>query len=246
MLERFILALICLTGGAATATASVVLVPQLSTASCDGHFSDLNITSITCGYSAKGCTYGSEVFVTGQVYASADIPRPMEVRMSKTLPNLYALGRNVYTSQVDDVCDDNFVSINNDGDDSCPYQGRYNFHFTYNNFGSSQSWYAGWHGYLMGIIVHFKHDGGGKDYATCTMNVKVEAADDGSSSYTTNASLVCIAVIGFAGLFTSLFVRKRREILEQSRQQKTDYDGTKESGAVSSFELIQDLPSVVV
>jgi hypothetical protein len=45
---------------------SAVLVPRLSTASCNGHFENLSVTSITCDGSDKVCTYGSQVFVTGQ------------------------------------------------------------------------------------------------------------------------------------------------------------------------------------
>ena len=45
---------------------SAELVPRLSTAACSGHFKDLIVTSATCDYSEDGCTYGSQVFVTGQ------------------------------------------------------------------------------------------------------------------------------------------------------------------------------------
>lgn len=45
---------------------SSILVPRLSTAQCTGHLQDVVVTSVTCQYSEDGCTYGSDVFVTGQ------------------------------------------------------------------------------------------------------------------------------------------------------------------------------------
>merc|ERR1711865_1262446 len=178
MLHGFLLSIVCLACNFSIVDGTAILVPTLS--------------SVTCDYSESGCTYGSEVFVTGQVYATRDIPRPMVVKMSRTLPSFYALGTNVYKGEIEDVCDDTIASISDDdAENSCPSEGLYNFHFKYANFGTRQTWYAGWHGYSMGLVVHFKSATGGKDYATCTINVKAEAPDD-EDSYATNASFVCV------------------------------------------------------
>lgn len=244
MLKGFLLSIVCLACGVSPIEGSAILVPKLSTAKCEGHFEDVSITSITCGYSEKGCTYGSEVFVTGQVYVSGDIPRPMEVKMSRTFPSFYAIGTNIYNGEIEDICYDTIAPGTDDAEYSCPNQGQYNFHFKYNNFGTRQKWYAGWHGYSMGMIVHFKHESGGNDYATCTINVKAEAADDEDYSYVTDASFVSVAVVGFAGLLAGLFVRRRKEKLESSQQQNIDDGRTKELN--TNFELIQDSSSSVV
>jgi hypothetical protein len=45
---------------------SATLVPKVSTAQCSGHLSNLIVTSATCDGSEYGCTFGSQVFVTGQ------------------------------------------------------------------------------------------------------------------------------------------------------------------------------------
>ena len=58
--------IICLAYIVPSVVGSAVLVPRLSTASCTGHFENLSVTSITCDGSNEGCTYGSQVFVTGQ------------------------------------------------------------------------------------------------------------------------------------------------------------------------------------
>jgi hypothetical protein len=58
--------IICLAYIVPSVVGSAVLVPRLSTASCTGHFENLSVTSITCDGSDKVCTYGSQVFVTGQ------------------------------------------------------------------------------------------------------------------------------------------------------------------------------------
>jgi len=147
------------------------------------------------------------------------------------------MGTNVYNSQVEDVCDSNTLAPP-DGDDSeysCPSAGLYNFNFIYKNFGGRRKWYAGWHGYSMGLIVHFKYEGGGDDYATCTINVKVEGSQN--DSIATNAAFVSAATLGLASLFTGLFVRRRKERLAESDQDNHG-ERTKESG--THFELVQD------
>ena len=45
---------------------TATLTPKLSSAGCTGHLKDLSVTSITCDYSNDACTFGSEVFITGQ------------------------------------------------------------------------------------------------------------------------------------------------------------------------------------
>jgi hypothetical protein len=57
--------IICLVSIVPSVVGSAVLVPRLSTASCSGHFENISVTSITCDGSSD-CTYGSQVFVTGQ------------------------------------------------------------------------------------------------------------------------------------------------------------------------------------
>lgn len=245
MLHGFLLSIVCLACIFSIVDGTAILVPTLSSVSCSGNLQNVSLTSVTCDYSESGCTYGSEVFVTGQVYANRDIPRPMVVKMSRTLPSFYALGTNVYKGEIEDVCDDTIASVSDDdAENSCPSEGLYNFHFKYANFGTRQHWYAGWHGYSMGLVVHFKSATGGKDYATCTINVKAEAPDDEDYSYATNASFVCVAMVGLSGLLTSLFVRKRKERLECSQQQNVDNGRTKELN--TNFELIQDSSSSAV
>lgn len=243
MTKGFLLSILCLTSFISAVVGSAVLVPKLSTAKCKGHFENVTITSITCDYSQMGCTYGSEVFVTGQVYVSGDVPRPMNVKMSRTFPSFYAIGTNVYKGEVGDVCYDTIASNIDDDEYGCPNQGQYNFHFKFNNFGSRQKWYAGWHGYSMGMIVHFKHESGGKDYATCTIDVKVESGDEDEYSYATNASFVSVAVIGLAGMLTGLFVSRRKEKLESNQQ---IFDDKRMEESNTDFELINDPSSVVV
>jgi len=237
MLRGFLFSLLSLACVIHSAVSSAILVPKLSTASCSGHIEDISLTSVTCDYSDRGCTYGSEVFVTGQVYTNGDIPRPLQVKVSRTFPSFYALGTNVYRGEVEDVCEDGTLAAPNDDDAvySCPNAGQYNFHFNYTNYGTRKKWYAGWHGYSMGMLIHFKHEGGGNDFATCSINVKVESGED--DNYTTNASLVSVATLGLAGLLAGLFVKRRKERLANS-QHNIDDERTKELN--TNFELVED------
>jgi len=243
MLRGFLLSILFLVCVIHSVVSSAILVPKLSTASCSGHIEDISLTSVTCNYSDRGCTYGSEVFVTGQLYTNADVPRPLQVRVSRTFPSFNAIGTNVYRGEVEDVCDDGTLAPPNYDDDEygCPSAGQYNFHFNYTNFGTRQKWYAGWHGYSMGLLIHFKYEGGGNDYATCSINVKVEAGED--DSYTTNASIVSVATLGLAGLLMGLFVRRRKERLASSLH-SIDDERTKELN--TNFELVEDFSSVAV
>jgi len=93
----------------------------------------------------------------------------------------------------------------------------------------------------MGMLVHFKHEGGGNDFATCSINVKVEAGGD--DNYTTNASFVSVATLGLAGLLTGLFVKRRKERLANS-QHNIDDERTRELN--TNFELVEDSSSGVV
>merc|ERR1712161_121041 len=213
MLRGFLFSLLSLACVIHSAVSSAILVPKLSTASCSGHIEDISLTSVTCDYSDRGCTYGSEVFVTGQVYTNVD------------------------RGEVEDVCEDGTLAAPNDDDAvySCPNAGQYNFHFNYTNYGTRKKWYAGWHGYSMGMLIHFKHEGGGNDFATCSINVKVESGED--DKYTTNASLVSVATLGLAGLLAGLFVKRRKERLANS-QHNIDDERTKELN--TNFELVED------
>ena len=67
MMSRALLfTILCAAAALPSVSGTATLVPRLSSAGCTGHFKDLSVTSITCDYSNDGCTYGSEVFVTGQ------------------------------------------------------------------------------------------------------------------------------------------------------------------------------------
>ncbi len=63
MSKALLLAILAVAFPSVSGTAT--LVPRLSSAGCTGHLKDLSVTSITCGYSTDGCTFGSEAFVTG-------------------------------------------------------------------------------------------------------------------------------------------------------------------------------------
>jgi len=233
--------IICLAYIIPSVVGSAVLVPRLSTASCTGHFENLSVTSITCDGSNEGCTYGSQVFVTGQVQTDADLPRPMMVKVSKTFPSFYAMGTNVYNADIYDLCDGAVASpYDDDAGYVCPSAGLYNFHFEYQNFGDRKKWYSGWHGFNMGMLIHFKHEGGGSDYATCSIDVKVKGSED--DSYVTNASMVSVAMLGLAGLLTGLFVRRRKERLATSQE---NIDEVRKELS-TNFELVQDAASAFV
>mmetsp|Transcript_11225 Transcript_11225/g.22223 ORF Transcript_11225/g.22223 Transcript_11225/m.22223 type:complete len:244 (+) Transcript_11225:133-864(+) len=243
MSRGLLFTILCLASALPSVLGTAKLVPRTSTASCSGHFQDLLVTSITCDHSSSGCTYGSEVFVTGQVTSSADIPRPLAISVSRTFPSVYSVGTQVFSNQVDDLCEDGVLTAIPDSDDAdsntCPSAGVYNFSFLFNNYGSRKSWYSGWHGYTMGMAVHFKHEGGGSDYATCTINVRVEGNDD--SSFATNATLVSVATVGLAGVCASLFVKRRKE-----RLSKSDGSAERRTELLTHFELVHDSASAVV
>jgi len=244
MLRALLFTILCIATGFPSVSGTATLVPQLSSAGCSGHFSDLSVTSITCDYSNDGCTYGSEVFITGQVTADADLPRPMKLSVYKTIPSVYSVGTKVYSAEVNDICESGRLNAYPDGDDgeeTCPGAGLYNFNFVYENFGTRQSWFAGWSGYSMGMVVHFKHEGGGGDYATCHINVHASRSDD--DSYATNATFVSIATLGLAGVCVGLFVRRRKERLASSDQNLGE-ERTKE--LATNFELVQDSASSFV
>eukprot|EP00537_Pseudo-nitzschia_pungens_P000402 CAMPEP_0172361294 /NCGR_PEP_ID=MMETSP1060-20121228/5146_1 /TAXON_ID=37318 /ORGANISM="Pseudo-nitzschia pungens, Strain cf. cingulata" /LENGTH=240 /DNA_ID=CAMNT_0013083515 /DNA_START=96 /DNA_END=818 /DNA_ORIENTATION=- len=240
MSRGLVVTILCLFNALPSVLGSAKLVPRTSSASCTGHFQDLLVTSITCDHSNSGCTYGSEVFVTGQVTSNADLPRPMVVTAKRTFPSIYGMGKQVFSGEVEDVCEAGVVTALPDDDGnqshSCPSAGTYNFNFLFENYGSRKSWYAGWHGFTMGMAVHFKHEGGGSDYATCTINISVQGSDD--SSYATNATLVSVATLGLAGLCASMFAKRRKERLARNEER------TKE--LATHFELVNDSTSAVV
>lgn len=223
---------------------TATLVPRLASAGCTGHLQDLSVTSITCDYSSQGCTYGSEVFITGQVTADADLPRPMKLSVYKTLPSVHSVGTRVYSTQVDDVCSSGSLTAFPDDDsvgDICPGAGVYNFNFMYENFGTRQSWFAGWSGYSFGMALHLKHEGGGSDYGTCYINV--HAARGENDSYVTNATFVSIATLGLAGICVSMFKRRRKERLASNVHSQSD---ERRQELSTNFELVQDSASSFV
>jgi hypothetical protein len=114
----------------------------------------------------------------------------------------------------------------------------YNFHFSFDNPGSRHAFFAGWSGYSYGVSVHFKHEGGGSDYATCNLNVTVKKAPE--DSYLTNAAFVSVASIGVAGLLTKMFLRRRREILAEDVDSEEDQQSRKETEMSTNFALVED------
>lgn len=233
MSKAFLLAILCVAAAFPSVSGTATLVPRLASAKCTGHLSDLLVTSITCGNSNDGCTYGSEVFVTGQVTSDADIPRPMKISVWKTLPSVYSVGTPVYSTTVDDICESGVLTAYPDGsEDTCPGAGLYNFNFVYDNFGTRDSWFAGWSGYSFGMALHIKHEGGGSDYSTCTINVHASQGD----SYATNATFVSIAALGVAGLFAGMFAKKRRK----ERLSLDDDSDERPKEMATNFELVQD------
>jgi len=236
MSKALLLALLAAVFPSVSGTAT--LVPRLSSAGCTGHFSDLSVTSITCGYSNDGCTFGSEAFVTGQVYSDADIPRPMKISVWKTLPSFYAVGQKVYSAEIDDVCSSGALTTYPDGsEDTCPGAGLYNFNFVYNHFGTRDSWFAGWYGYSYGMVVHIKHEGGGYDHSTCYINVHASNGD----SYFTNATSVSVSALAVAGLVAGLFAKKRRK----ERMSSSDESEERPKEMATNFELVQDSNTIV-
>ena len=181
------------------------------------------------------------IYFTHTVQTDADLPRPMVVKVSRTFPSFYAMGTNVYNTEIYDLCDGAVASpYDDDSEYSCPSAGLYNFHFEFENFGNRKKWYAGWHGFSMGMLIHFKREGGGSDFATCSINVKVKGGED--DSYVTNASMVSVAMLGLAGLLTGLFVRRRTERLATSQENIDEV--RKELN--TNFELVQDSSSAIV
>jgi hypothetical protein len=177
------------------------------------------------------------------VTADADLPRPMKVSVTKTLPSVSSVGTQVYSAEVSDICQSGSIIAYPDGDDgvqTCPGAGLYNFNFVYENFGTRQSWFAGWSGYSFGMALHIKHEGGGSDYATCYINV--HAATGSDDSYATNATFVSIATLGLAGLCVSMFVRRRKERLASKDHESEE----RRKELATNFELVQDSPSTVV
>lgn len=239
-----LLTILCVAAAFPLVSGTATLVPRLSSAACTGHFSDLSITSITCDYDNHGCTHGSEVFVTGEVTVDADLPRPLKISAYKTLPHFFSVGTRVYANVVDDICDSGtLVEYPDFNDDShtCPGAGLYKFNFVFSDAGSRQSWYAGWTGYTMGMAVHFKHEGGGSDYATCHINVHAQESSD--DSYTANATFVSIAALGLASACVGLFVKRRKERLASGDDNQSE-QRTRE--LTSNFELVQDSTSSFV
>lgn len=244
MSKAILFSSLCIASTLPSVLGTASLIPKLSSAGCTGHLKDLSVTSITCDYDNDGCTFGSSVFVTGQVTADNDLPRPMKVSVSKTLPSVYSVGTKIYSTQVDDLCESGALTAYPDDSgstQSCPEAGVYNFNFVYENFGSQNSWYAGWSGYSMGMVVHLKHEGGGSDYATCHINVHAQGNSD--TSYATNATFVSIATLGLAGVFVGFFVRRRKERLSVGEQSQSE-ERTKEMA--TNFELVVDRDSSFV
>ena len=168
------------------------------------------------------------------VYIDNDIPRPMKISVSKTLPSLPSAGVPVYSTYVEDVCSSGYLTSYPDGsEDTCPSAGLYNFNFVYPSFGSTDSWYAAWAGYSFGMAVHIKHEGGGSDYGTCYINIHASSAD----SYATNATFVSVAALGLVGVIAGAFAKRRKERLSS--------DETTE-GSATNFELVQDAPRSIV
>lgn len=66
MSRALLFAIVCIAANFPSVSGTATLVPDLNSAVCTGHLSDLSVTSITCDYSNEGCTFGSEMFITGQ------------------------------------------------------------------------------------------------------------------------------------------------------------------------------------
>jgi len=242
MSRAILFTILCIAATLPSVSGTATLIPRLSSAVCSGHLNDLSITSITCEYSSTGCTYGSEVFVTGQVTSDGDLPRPMEVSAYKTLPSVYSVGTKVYSTVVNDICASDTLTAFPDGNDDtqqCPGAGLYNFNFVYENFGTRESWFAGWSGYSFGMALHLKHEGGGSDFGSCHINIHAARGDD--DSYMTNATFVSIATLGLAGACLSMFKKRRKERLSSD-----DQSGERTKDLATNFELVQDSASSFV
>ena len=160
-----------------------------------------------------------------------DIPRPMKLSVRKTLPSpIFNLGTKVYSAEVEDICDSGYIT-EVDGSETCPGAGTYNFNLQYPNFGSTDSWYAGWAGYTFGMALHIKHEGGGSDYGTCHINVHAHSPD----SYATDATFVSVAALGLVGILAGAFAKRRKE--RMASEETTEESAT-------NFELVQDTPVV--
>jgi hypothetical protein len=73
---------------------------------------------------------------------TADIPRPLDIHVVKTMPGFYSLGFGAYHTQVDNVCSAGTLTPP-EGEDAgyyCPQAGTYNFHFVYDIFGDRNAW----------------------------------------------------------------------------------------------------------
>jgi hypothetical protein len=161
----------------------------------------------------------------------------MKVSVARTVPGFPMVGQRIYSTEVNDVCESGSIITYPDGDDNvatCPGAGLYNFNFVYENFGTRQSWFAGWSGYTFGMALHIKHEGGGSDYGTCFINV--HAATGSDDSYATNATFVSIATLGLAGICVSMFAKRRKERLSSTDPESEER--TKE--LATNFELVQD------
>lgn len=239
MARALLFTILCVAAAFPSVSGTATLTPKLSSATCTGHLQDIQLTSITCDYSNDGCTYGSEVFVTGQVTSNSDLPRPMKLSVWKTLPSLPYVGTRVYSTEVEDVCSSGALTAypdeHDDTYDFCPGAGVYNFNFRYENFGTRDSWFAAWSGYTYGMAVHIKHEGGGSDFGTCIVNV--HASRGGDDSYATN-TFVAVSALGLAGVCASMFVKRRKERLHQSEERRKEL--------ATHFELVQDSGANVV
>mmetsp|Transcript_18538 Transcript_18538/g.44714 ORF Transcript_18538/g.44714 Transcript_18538/m.44714 type:complete len:244 (-) Transcript_18538:204-935(-) len=216
----------------------VSLVANLQSAECEGHIQDITLTAATCDYDDYRCTYGSSVYLTGQVTMTADIPRPLEIHVKRTMPGFYSLGWSAYDAQVDDICESGNLSPPS-GEDAgyyCPQAGKYNFHFMYDLFGERNAWYAMWSGFSMGVAVHFKHEGGGSDYGMCHLTYKLKKHD---GDFYTSVSFAGFALLG-TGLAAGYAIRKRRQ-----QQVEGEEEGSrKEQEMVTGFQLAGDMVSV--
>ena len=175
------------------------------------------------------------------VSSDADLPRPMLVNVDITFPHIYSVGRQVFSTKVDDICETGQLTTDPDGTDdapSCPGAGDYTFNFLYQNSGTRESWYAGWSGYGYGMVLHMKHEQGGSDYGTC--HIDIHAAHGEDDSYATNATYVA-ATLGLAGVCLNMFMKRRKE-----RVPSDDESEERTKDLATNFELVQDSASTFV
>ena len=169
------------------------------------------------------------------VNATADIPRPLKITVTNTLSNWYSWGLSSNSTVVDDICQTGLISppdVDSAGY-SCPNAGVYNFHFTHDIWGSDSAWYSSWSGFTQSIVVHLQHEGGGKDYAMCHLDVSVKKSADSSFAKTTY--FVAVASLGVTGLLAGIFIRKRKEKVHRCGRISVEEDEM-----ASNFELVQD------